>query len=155
MEDYKKALNYSFLLLKYRPRSKQEIIERLNSKNYAAATIDKVIRRLEENRYINDEEFARLFVSFSLNKGWGRKRVDYTLKKLGISEDLRDNALGDKEVFRERLREVVQKKISGKARDKKTYQKIIRNLTAKGFDYEDIIRELENRGFKKPRFSSE
>ena len=153
MQDYKKALNYSFLLLKYRPRSRQEIIERLSRKKYSSSTIDKVILSLEENRYINDEEFARLYVTSSINKGWGRKRIDYTLKKFGISEDLRSSALEDREVFRERLKELVEKKISGKIRDKKAYQRIIRNLAAKGFDYEDIMQALDSCGFKKPRFS--
>ena len=155
MEDYKKALNYSFLLLKYRPRSRQEIIERLNRKKYPSATIDKVIRVLEESRYINDEEFVRLYVASSLNRGWGRKRIEYTLKKFGISEDLRSSALKDNQPFKEKLRELVQRKISGKTKDRKTYQKIIRSLAAKGFDYEDIIRELEVCGFNKPRFSNE
>ena len=87
--------------------------------------------------------------------GWGRKRIDYTLKKFGIPEDLRHKALKDSQSFREKLRELIQRKISGKTRDRKTYQKIIRNLATKGFDYEDIIRELEASGFKKPRFSDE
>jgi regulatory protein len=155
LQDYKKVLNYSFLLLRYRPRSKQEIIERLNRKKYPAAVIDKVMRSLEENRYINDEEFVRLYVSSSLNRGWGRKRIDYTLKKFGISEGLRSSALKNKQPFKEKLRDLVQKKISGKPRDRKAYQKIIRSLAAKGFDYEDIIRELEVCGFNKPRFSNE
>jgi len=154
MEDYKKALNYSFLLLKYRPRSRQEIIERLNRKKYPSATIDKVIRVLEESRYINDEEFVRLYVASSLNRGWGRKRIEYTLKKFGISEDLRSSALKDNQPFKEKLRELVQRKISGKTKDRKTYQKIIRNLATKGFDYEDIIRELDASVFRKPGFSN-
>lgn len=155
MEDFRKALNYSFLLLKYRPRSRQEIIERLKRKKYSAGIIEKVICNLEDNKYINDEEFTRLFVASSLSRGWGRKRIDYTLKKLGIDEDIRANALLDTQAFYERLRELVEKKISNKAKDKKTYQKVIRNLALKGFSYEDIIRTLEEAGFKKPGFSNE
>ena len=155
MEDFRKALNYSFLLLRYRPRSRQEIIERLKRKKYSAGSIEKVIRNLEDNKYINDEEFTRLFVASSLSRGWGRKRIDYSLKKLGIDEELRANALLDKQAFYERLKELVEKKISNKTKDKKTYQKIIRNLAVKGFNYEDIIRALDEAGFKKPGFSNE
>ncbi|MFA5007613.1 MAG: RecX family transcriptional regulator [Candidatus Omnitrophota bacterium] len=155
MEDFRKALNYSFLLLKYRPRSRQEIIDRLKRKKYSSGVVEKAILFLEENNYINDEEFARLFVASSLNRGWGRKRIDYTLKKLGVAEDVRRIALLDKQAFYERLRELVERKILNKARDKKTYQKIIRNLATKGFNYEDIIRALEEAGFKKPGFSTE
>jgi len=155
LEDFRKALNYSFLLLRYRPRSRQEIIERLKRKKYSAGSIEKVIRNLEDNKYINDEEFTRLFVASSLSRGWGRKRIDYSLKKLGINEELRGNALLDKQAFYERLKELVEKKISNKTKDKKTYQKIIRNLAVKGFSYEDILRALEEAGFKKPGFLNE
>jgi len=155
LEDFRKALNYSFLLLKYRPRSRQEIIERLKRKKYSACVIEKVIHSLEENNYLNDEEFVRLFVASSLSRGWGRKRINYALKKLGISEDIRSDAIFDKQAFYERLKELVDKKISNKPRDKKTYQKIIRSLATKGFNYEDIIRALDEAGFKRPGFLNE
>lgn len=149
MEDFRKALNYSFLLLKYRPRSRQEIIGRLKRKKYSAAAINKVIANLEENNYINDEDFVRLFVSSSLSRGWGRKRIEYTLKKLGIPEEIASNASFDKQAFYERLKELVARKISNKARDKKNYQRIIRTMAAKGFSYEDITRALEETGFTR------
>ncbi|MDD4955645.1 MAG: regulatory protein RecX [Candidatus Omnitrophica bacterium] len=149
MEGLSRALNYSFLLLKYRPRSRQEIIERLKRKKYPASVIEKVITSLEENNYINDKEFVRLYIASCLSRGWGRRRIDYALKKLGIAEDARENASFDKQAFYERLKELVEKKISNKKRDKKTYQKIVRNLAAKGFSYEDITRALEEADFTR------
>ncbi len=156
MEDFKKALNYSFLLLKYRPRSRQEIIQRLSRKKYHPGIIEKVVLNLEENNYINDEEFVRLFVSSAVSRGWGKKRIDYALKKLGVDEQIRTQALPDKQIFREKLKELVDKKISGnKKKDIKSYQKIVRSLATKGFNYDDIIRELEMAGFRRPKFSGD
>jgi len=155
-KDFGKALNYSFLLLKYRPRSKQEIIERLSRKKYPAGIVKEVIRNLEENNYINDEDFARLFAASSLSRGWGRKRIDYALKKFGVLEDTRAEVLADRKAFSERLKELVEKKVTScRVMNRKSYQKIIRNLAAKGFNYDDIIRELDRAGFKKPGFSNE
>lgn len=149
MQDYNKALNYAYLLLKYRPRARREIVDRLGKKGYAVSVIDKVLSSLESYNYINDEEFARLFVSSGRLKGWGRKKIDYALKRFGITECLRKEALKDKEVFREDLKELIKKKLSRFKQKKNAYQKIVRYFAARGFDYSDIIKELQDLNFKK------
>ena len=149
MQDINKALNYSYLLLKYRPRSRHEIRERLSKKDYPSSIIDKVISSLESDNYINDEEFARMFVSSGRLKGWGRKKIDYALKRLGITENLRKEALKDKQAFRDDLKELIVRKLPRYKQGKNVYQKIVRYLAARGFDYSDIAKELENLDFKR------
>lgn len=149
MQDYNKALNYSYLLLKYRPRARREIVERLGKKGYSSSVIEEVLSSLESYNYINDEEFSRLFVSSSRLKGWGRKKIDYALKNFGITEHLRKEALKDKEVFREDLKELIKKKLSRYKEKKNAYQKIIRYFAGRGFDYSDIKNELQDLNFKK------
>ncbi len=149
MQDYNKALNYSYLLLKYRLRSRHEIIERLGKKNYPSSIIDKVLSSLENDNYINDEEFSRLFVSSCRAKGWGRKKIDYALKRLGVAENYRREALKDKQVFKEELKELIAKKLPRYKQGKNAYQRMIKYLAARGFDYSDIIKELENLDFTR------
>lgn len=149
MQDYSKALNYSYLLLKYRPRARREIVERLSKKGYSSSVIDKVVSSLENYNYINDEEFTRLFVASSRLKGWGRKKIDYALKRFGITEALREEALKDKLKFREDLKELIEKRLSRYKEKKNAYQKIVRHFAARGFDYSDIIKELEGLGLKR------
>jgi regulatory protein len=150
LQDYTKALNYSFLLLKYRPRSFQEIKSRLKRKGYSSFLIDKVSAYLAENGYINDEEFSRVFIASLLAKGWGIRRIDLALKQLGIDENLRQQALKDnREACRGRLREIIERKIHKYRGAKSAYQKIVRYLVSRGFDYEDIFRELDNFGIER------
>ncbi|MFA6281205.1 MAG: regulatory protein RecX [Candidatus Omnitrophota bacterium] len=149
MQDYNKALNYAYLLLKYRPRARREIIDRLSKKDFALSVIDKVVSSLESYNYINDEEFSRMFVSSGRLKGWGRKKIDYALKKFGITEALRKEALKDKEIFREDLKGLIKKKISRYKQKKNAYQKIVRHFAARGFDYRDIIKEIEESDLKR------
>ena len=146
MEDYKKALNYSFLLLKYRPRSRKEIIYRLKRKKYSSYIIEKVIANLEENNYINDEEFVHIFVSSSLEKGWGRKRIDFVLRRLGIPQELREEALGGKDIYRDKLHQMIELKLSQYKSKFNAYNKILRYFLEKGFDYDDISREMQDLG---------
>jgi len=155
LKDFDKALNYSFLLLKYRARSRNEIISRLKKKGYAPAVRKRTVDYLEENNYINDEEFAHLFVSYSLEKGWGPVRIDFHLAKLGISPQLRKQALGGDFAYNDRVREIIERKLEHYKRRKpslpapKIWQKIVMHLARKGFDYKVINQEMDNLGKKR------
>jgi regulatory protein len=142
LDNFKKALNYAFLLLKYRPRAKKELFSRLKKKGYSASVIDKVLTYLEENKYINDENFTKEFVSSCLNKGWGKKKIEFHLKKLGICEELIEEVL-EKKNFREKLKELIKKKVVHFRGKGNLYQKILKYFLSKGFDYYQIIEELE------------
>ncbi len=153
MKDFSKALNYAFLLLKYRARSRFEIISRFKQKGYPSSTIEEVIKYLEENRYIDDKEFVDIFVSNSLDKGWGPRRIDFNLKKLGICPNLRKRALSPDIDYSKKIREIIKKKVNYYQRmevpQKKIWQRIVRALAAKGFSYSDIFQEMEKVGVKR------
>ena len=151
MKDFNKALNYSFLLLKYRARSKKELTVRLKRKGYDSSLIKEVVNYLQENNYINDEDFTSSFISYSLEKGWGPKRIEFNLKKLGIPYTLRKQAL-EGIVYSDKIRELIEKKVDYYRRKKPVvsqgaiWQRVGRTLAAKGFEYEDISREMRNLG---------
>ncbi|MFH1772213.1 MAG: regulatory protein RecX [Candidatus Omnitrophota bacterium] len=143
-QDFNKALNYAFLLLKYRPRSEKEIAGRLKKKRFTPGTQKEVLAYLSANGYINDTAFARLFVASSLCKGWGRFKIESVLKSFGIKENILKLALCDKEAFRQRLRELIEKRITFYSGKKNAYAKIVRYLASRGFSYSEIIRGLED-----------
>lgn len=139
-----KALNYSFLLLRYRPRSREEIISRLKEKGYPSSLIEGTLDYLEEKNYINDEEFARTAIFSSLQKGYGRRRIEFMLKKLGIEQSLIEESL-KKYDFKEKIRELVEKKIDYYKGPQK-YQKILNYLISRGFGQDEIQKEMQNLG---------
>jgi len=155
LKDFNKALNYSFLLLKYRARSRNEIISRLKKKGYAPAVREKVVNYLEENNYINDEEFVHLYLSYSLEKGWGPVRIDFNLKRLGISLQLRKQVLGRDFAYNDKVREIIERKLEHYKRRKpslptpKIWQKIMMYLVRKGFDCKVIDQEMDNLGVNR------
>ncbi len=155
MKDFNKALNYSFLLLKYRARSRNEIVSRLKNKGYAPATRERIVDYLEENNYINDRKFTHFFVSYSLEKGWGPVRIDFNLKELGISEALRKQVLERDFAYNDRVREIIERKLEHYKRRKpslaaaKISRKIVMHLVRKGFDYKIINQEMDNLGEKR------
>jgi len=147
---FNKALNYSFLLLKYRARSKWEINSRLKKKGYQSSLIGKVLIYLEDKNYLNDKEFVVSYASCSLDKGWGPKKIDFNLKKLGISAQLRRETLLDLGDCNQKIIEFIQRKLEYyKKRNiskKLIWQRIMRSLLSKGFFHKDIVMQMQNFG---------
>ncbi len=137
------AQRYAFLLLKYRPRSRREIRARLQRKNFPASVIDGTISKLEHGGYLDDAQFSRLFTASSRDKGWGRRRIEAHLKKLGVAAKDAAAYLPDKAQNRALLRELIARKAGFYQNKKNGRQKLVRFLAARGFAYDEILEELE------------
>lgn len=153
MKNFNKALNYAFLLLRFRPRSEVEVRRRLKKREYSLLIIRNVIKSLKDYNYINDQDFVKLYISDSLKKGWGPIRVNVNLKKIGISQKLRKEAV---KKIEEKSSELIKKLSTEKIyflnknkpnlANKKKKEKLIRFLANKGFYYKDIFIYLEKEG---------
>lgn len=155
MKDFSKALNYAFLLLRFRARSQHEIRSRLKKRKTPSSVIGKVIKHLKKYNYLDDQEFVDSYIKASLTKGWGPIRVDYNLKKLGISGVLRKQAVDKVENQSGRLiSQLLNEKVNSLRNNKpdldkrKLREKTIRFLANRGFRYKNIFKYL-NIYFKK------
>ena len=64
------CLNYALNLLSKSVKTEKEIITKLKKRGYVSEIIDKVIFKLKDYGYVNDEEFAEKYInSYSKNKG--------------------------------------------------------------------------------------
>ena len=145
--EFRKALNYAFLLLKYRDRSRQEVIAGLLKKGYSQRLAQKVLRYLEENNLVNDNEFSKNYVFWAVDKGWGPRKIEFNLKKLGLDKNQYQDFL-DKSDYSTSILELANKKyltLKNKDISKALIQKrIIRYLAGRGFEYSQIFQELES-----------
>ncbi|MCF7870046.1 MAG: RecX family transcriptional regulator, partial [Candidatus Omnitrophica bacterium] len=80
MKSFSKALNYAFLLLRFRPRSESEIRTRLKKRKVPLSVIKEVIDYLKGSNYINDQEFIKSYIDSCLAKGWGPIKANVKLK---------------------------------------------------------------------------
>jgi regulatory protein len=78
-----RALNF----LGYRARSEKELRDRLRRYGYGEETVEGVVARLKELRYLDDEDFARLVVREKARR-YGPRRVSAELRKSGVSAEL-------------------------------------------------------------------
>jgi len=87
---YLKALKY----LNIRPRSEKEILDYLQKNKADKLVIQLVINKLKEQKFLNDEEFAKMWVrSRTEFKPKGKYVLQLELKQKGITQEIIESVL--------------------------------------------------------------
>lgn len=142
-ENNKKLTNIAINFINYRIRSEKEIKDRLLKENASLDEIENIIVYLKDNKFIDDEYFAKTFFdNKSRINRWSSRKIKYELKQKGISSNLIDEIIFDAyEVDYDNAHYLVSKKIDNwkdKFQDFKLKNKIYTFLSQRGFDYEII-----------------
>ena len=123
----------------------QEMRDKLKRWELDTAATDRIIARLQKERYIDDARYARAFVKDKIryNK-WGRRKVEQALWQKRIADDIRQQVLGeiDENEYLDVLRPLLkQKRRTTKAEnDYALNQKLVRFALGRGFTF-DLIRQ--------------
>lgn len=123
----------------------QEMRDKLKRWELDTAAVDRIIARLQKERYIDDARYARAFVKDKIryNK-WGRRKVEQALWQKRIADDIRQQVLGeiDGNEYLDVLRPLLkQKRRTTKAEnDYDLNQKLVRFALGRGFTF-DLIRQ--------------
>ena len=135
----------------YQERCLKDVKDKLKTYDIAQDEKDKILEYLLDNRFVDDERFARSFVRGKLNQsGWGVKKIRFHLIQKGIDKDLIDEVLGqtDEEFYRQRLVDVLKTKAKTVKADSDFEKK--RKLAAyamqKGFEAAlvwEVLKELD------------
>lgn len=156
MDEFEKFYNKALRFLSFRPRSEKEVRDNLSKSSFAKASegqegkekvIDKVIYKLKEQKFLNDEEFAKWWIeqrqthkprAFWLVKS-ELKQKGIDINKIQIPETIIQADL-------EQAKKIVQKKIDKykNLSRKEIYQKLGSVLARKGFDWEIIKKSIDD-----------
>jgi len=140
----KKARNNAYSLLRSRPRSEQEIRERLKLKGYGDRIVEDVIQDLRRAGEIDDERFARIWVESRMHRNpVGDILLRQELEAKGVSDPIIESVLASKaesydefetafNMARERFERL--KKIDRRKAAKRVYDFLMR----RGFAYESV-----------------
>lgn len=91
-----KAIGIAVNLLSYRPRSMQEIRQRLRKKDYDEIVIEEAIERMSNLAYLDDTTFARFWIeSRNRSKPRGKTALRYELRQKGVADDIIHELLDD------------------------------------------------------------
>lgn len=88
------AMDYSLRLISVRYYSEKQLAEKLIKKNFSTEEISRVIKKLKEYGYLNDEKFAVRLIESQKEKLRGRIKAGYELHKKGVGRSLAEELIG-------------------------------------------------------------
>ena len=148
---YSKARENAFDILSRKPVTKKELSEKLSQKGYDDAVVFEVIEELSVLGYLDDEEYARLYLESCRMKLWGDKKIRYEMHQKGISDDIISLVLdenSDEDETDEIVRTIIAKYGSSDLTDIKTKARVTRYLASRGFDF-SLINTCINKATKE------
>lgn len=148
--DFDKFYDKALRFLSYRPRSEKEVRDNLLKKKASNSLIDLIIKKLKEQKFLNDAEFTKWWIEQRTSiKPTGKRLIKVELKKKGIDKDLIEEMFDSVEDIvhdeLEMARKLVQRKINkykGLER-KKICQRLGGFLSRRGFDYDTIKKVID------------
>lgn len=84
-DNYLKCKTSALKLIEKSYKSEKEIFDKLLKKGYEEKTAARVIAFLKSYNFLNDEDFARMYVSDKI-KSQGKNKIKYALLRKGIDE---------------------------------------------------------------------
>jgi regulatory protein len=95
-EELHKAYADALGFIGRRPRSRQEVLQKLQHKGYAQSIMDQVVGKLLERDYINDQQFAKIWTEHRIHAHKkGRKWIQQELIAKGLSKQHITEALSE------------------------------------------------------------
>ena len=122
-----------------------DLLEKMRKWEMTDEAQARVMERLVNERYVDDERYARAFVldKVQYNK-WGRRKVEQALWMKHIDDDIRQRALDavDDSTYINILKPLLKQKRRGikAASEYELNQKLVRFALGRGFTF-DIIRQ--------------
>ena len=98
-DEVARATEAALVYLAYRPRAEREVRDRLRRGAYSEETIDAVMARLHEWRYLDDADFARRWVeNRASQRPRGRRLLQQELRRKGIAAETAREAIDEAEL---------------------------------------------------------
>ena len=137
-------LSYKFL---QRNKTKHQLVDYLYKNKIQRDIIDLVLPILEEKNYLNDEDYARRYLSDALNiKKYGKIKTRYMLMSKGIDKKIIEKVMEDYDYELEYMNalELIEKRISKDETDPKIINSAKNYLQGRGFEFEIINFTLDD-----------
>lgn len=132
--------NLALYHLSFKARTEKEVSEYLKKYDIDAKIVSQVIANLKEDKWINDSQYAYTIINANqLSGDKGPYVLTQKLAQKGISKSTIEEILNDFDFSEvaQRVANKLLKKYEGKLPSRALQDKIIQNLTNKGFSYSD------------------
>lgn len=145
---YPEALDYAVSLLAMRARASGEIRQKLKARLYMEDTVEMVLYKLEKERLLDDEAFAREWAASRARRQMGKSRIMQELRHKGIGREMCEQALEalDREESDEAAQELAMKllrRYEKEEDERKAMSKLLAAMARRGYGYDDARRAVE------------
>lgn len=147
---FEKAMDY----LARGMKTVKQINDYLAKKGFSPEVSQYVVKKLKEYRYLDDEQYAKLFVEQNC-KTKGSRRLRQELQQKGISRETAENFSvleGDKAL--DAATTLASKYMRQKAVDVKNLQRLQRYLLGRGYDF-DVVNNVVRSFHTEDNFDAE
>lgn len=153
-EKYSKCLKIALNYITYKERCQKEIEDKLSA--YNKDIINKVINKLKELGYLNEDKYIKLYIHDQINLGnKGIFLIKKELLKLKLDEEKIDACLEEinENIWMEKIEKIVNKKINSnhKYANKYLKQKLKQDLVKMGYPLELVAQALEKIDYKEEK----
>lgn len=154
-DNFLKCKNDALKTIERSYKSEKEILDKLFKKEYDEKTIVRTMQFLKSYNFLNDEQFAAMYIKDKI-KNQGKNKIKHSLLRKGIDEVMLEDKLREVDNSSQlktalKLVEKKHKTLSKTETDnRKIYSKLWEYLLRNGFD-KDIIEET----ISKVEFSNE
>lgn len=131
--------------------SSGEMMDKMRRWGLSADVMDRVLDRLVDERFVDDERYAHFFVRDKIRfDRWGRRKIEQGLYRKGVSRDIISRVLD--EVPQDDYVAVLSELLASKRRsvkcgsDYELNSKLMRFALGRGFDIDIIRRCLSDAG---------
>ncbi len=146
---YEKALQYAMHMCSKAEKCKSDVIRKLHERNANPTHILKIIKTLEEEKYIDELRYTKFYVrdKFKFNK-WGKVKIRTMLLQKQISEQIINEGLSEIEEneYLDMLKNVIKIKEKSISKNKPFTKKnmLFNHALSKGFESAIISKILGN-----------
>lgn len=131
------------LLLKM-DQSEKELRRKLSLKHYPSEVVDEAISYVKKFNYINDERYAKNYVSYR-SSGKSKKQVKMELQRKGIEKEKAEELILENIDEEEAIDKLIKKKLGSKTElDQVEMRKLMAYLYRRGFETELIQSKLRD-----------
>lgn len=141
------ALNKAVTLLGKNLKTRRQMRTYLNDKGYSKTIVDYVLEKLSEYNYINDINYAKIYVRSVKNK-YGKVKIIANLRQKGVSDKDIDEVMQEFESDTDSIMALAQKYMKNKEVNQDNIAKLYRHLLSKGFGYDEVnsvVREIKEK----------
>ena len=137
-DDKGKALSKAIKYMGSSMKSAYQIRDYLKRKQYSPEIIDYVIDKMMEYKYLDDEAYARAYIS-AYSSRYGKLKLIQALKSKGVSDKIIDNVFAEEGLISDNtIDKVASKYLKNKEINRDSLMKLSRFLYSRGYEFDQI-----------------